>query len=301
MSASQKTLFVVAGPTAVGKTSAAIELAQYLNTEIISADSRQCYHEMPVGTAQPNAEERRKIKHHFVDCFDPEITLSAADFERFALQKLEEIFKEKNTAVVCGGTGLYIKALCEGLDEMPAVNERINEEINQQYAEKGIAWLQENLRFTDPDFFIDGEAENPARMLRALVFHLSNGKSISSFRTGIKKERPFQIIKIGLELPREILYNRINLRVDEMLTNGLVEEAKNLYPKRHLKSLNTVGYTELFYYFDEQISLATAVDKIKQHSRNYSKRQLTWFKKDPAFHWFQANDVQLLEKIIDLK
>ncbi|MFA6152747.1 MAG: tRNA (adenosine(37)-N6)-dimethylallyltransferase MiaA [Chitinophagaceae bacterium] len=298
--AAKPKLIVIAGPTAVGKTGIAIELAKQLNTEIISADSRQCYQGMAIGTAQPSAAERLAIPHHFIDCFPPEKALTAADFEHISLNILADIFRRKETAIVCGGTGLYIKALCEGLDEMPPVDEEINRSVNQLFSENGIEWLKDELKKTDPEFFIGGETENPARMLRALTFHLSCGKSITQFRTGIKKERPFDIVKTGLELPREILYNRINLRVDKMMEEGLLEEVKSLFDRRNLKNLNTVGYSELFDYLEGKVSLDFAIDKIKQHSRNYAKRQLTWFKRDHEFQWMDANDPEIIEKIISI-
>lgn len=293
----QPTLIVIAGPTAVGKTSVAIDLAKYLGTEILSADSRQCYKGMRIGTAQPNADERAQVVHHFVDCYAPEKELSAADFEREALSILNTIFINQKSAIVCGGTGLYIKALCEGLDDMPSVDSLIQTTINEEYAQQGIEWLRNRLRTTDPVFFAQGETENPARMLRALIFRLSTGKSITEFRTGIKKPRPFRIIKIGLELPREILYERINTRVEQMIKEGLVEEVQQFLPLRNCKNLNTVGYSEIFDFLDHTTSLEAAIEKIKQHSRNYAKRQLTWFKKDLDFHWFAADEVNLTEKI----
>lgn len=300
MRAGKPILIVVAGPTAVGKTGVAIHLAQNLGTEIVSADSRQCYTGMKIGTAQPSAAELALVPHHFIDCFPPERSLSAADYEKLALGYLDSIFRKHDAAVVCGGTGLYIKALCEGLDDMPAVDPAIEAQVNQAYADQGIDWLRQSISEADPAFYASGETGNPSRMLRALVFRLSTGESITAYRTGIKKERPFHTVKIGLELPRTELYERINTRVDQMMQEGLLQEAEQLFPQRHLKNLNTVGYSELFAYFDKQLSLAEAVDQIKQHSRNYAKRQLTWFKKDKAFHWLQANDPFLQQKIADL-
>lgn len=297
MKVQKPTLLVIAGPTAVGKTAVAIELAKHFETEIISADSRQCYQGMAIGTAQPTADERQQIIHHFVDCYLPETALTAADFERTALAKIAEIFETKNIAIVCGGTGLYIKALCEGLDDMPAIDEKINAEINNEYAEKGIVWLQEKVKTEDPIFFAVGENENPARLLRALIFKLSTGKSIIDFKKGIKKERPFRIIKIGLELPREILYQRINERVHKMMKDGLLAEVTALFPLRHLKNLNTVGYSELFDFLEEKTTIETAIEKIQQHSRNYAKRQLTWFRKDKEFYWLPADEELLRAKI----
>lgn len=293
-------LIVIAGPTAVGKTSVAIRLAQLLQTEIISADSRQCYQGMAIGTAQPSQEELAAIVHHFVACFSPEEQLTAADFERISLAYLAQIFKQNQTAIVCGGTGLYIKALCDGLDEMPAVDQQINAAVVANYEMLGIDWLREAMRQEDPEFYAQAAIDNPARMLRALAFMRSTGKSILTFQTGVSKDRPFRVLKIGLDLPRATLYERINQRVDLMMQEGLLAEVSALYPLRKLKNLNTVGYTELFDYLEHTVSLDAAIDKIKQHSRNYAKRQLTWFKKDPAFHWFQADDIQLMDRLIAL-
>ncbi len=298
--AKQKKLLVIAGPTAVGKTAIAIEVAKSLGTEIISADSRQCYRGMSIGTAQPSTEERATVPHHFVDCYEVQEALSAADFERYALDQLNQIFSKSQYAVVCGGTGLYIKALCEGLDDMPAIDAIISQMVSDRYAAEGMDWLREELRQKDPEFAAMGEMENPARMLRALAFKLSVGKSIVQYRTAVKKDRPFEIINIGLELPREQLYERINQRVDLMMQQGLLQEAQQLYPQRNLKNLQTVGYTELFDYLNNTMTLEQAVDKIKQHSRNYAKRQLTWFKKDKAFTWLNAQDPHLMVNIADM-
>lgn len=298
--AKQKKLLVIAGPTAVGKTAIAIEVAKSLGTEIISADSRQCYRGMSIGTAQPSTEERATVPHHFVDCYEVQEALSAADFERYALDQLNQIFSKSQYAVVCGGTGLYIKALCEGLDDMPAIDAIISQMVSDRYAAEGMDWLREELRQKDPEFAAMGEMENPARMLRALAFKLSVGKSIVQYRTAIKKDRPFEIINIGLELPREQLYERINQRVDIMMQQGLLQEAQQLYPQRNLKNLQTVGYIELFDYLNNTMTLEQAVDKIKQHSRNYAKRQLTWFKKDKAFTWLNAQDPHLMANIADM-
>lgn len=297
MSPSPKTLIVIAGPTAVGKTAVAIELAQQLKTEIISADSRQCYVGMAIGTAQPSLDELQVVPHHFINCYQPEESLTAADFERIALEHLEDIFEQNNTAIVCGGTGLYIKALCEGLDEMPAMDKDIVDSVNQFYISEGIERLRSELLAEDPLFAASGEMNNPSRMIRALAFKRSIGASITVFRTGIRKERPFRIIKIGLELPRELLYQRINHRVDLMMQQGLLQEAERLFPKRDLKNLNTVGYSELFDFFEHKTDLSTAIEKIKQHSRNYAKRQMTWFKKDQEFLWLNGNAEAIIAKV----
>lgn len=290
MTAKKNTVYIIAGPTAVGKTSIAIQLAQHLGTEIISADSRQCYKEMSIGTAKPTKEELAAVHHYFIDSHRITEHLTTADFERLALEYLDKIFERTNTAVVCGGTGLYIKALCEGIDEMPDVDNTIKATVQQEFENKGIEWLQETIRQEDPEFYQQGEMQNPVRMLRALIFIRSTGNSITTYQTGQKKERPFNIVKIALELPREILYERINQRVDLMMQQGLLEEAKALYPQKHLKNLQTVGYQELFEYMDGNCTLDEAIDKIKQHSRNYAKRQLTWFRKDKAFKWVRADE-----------
>ena len=294
-------VYIIAGPTAVGKTAVAIVLAQRLGTSVISADSRQCYKEMTIGTAKPSLQELQAVKHYFIDEFPVTEVLSAADFETMALGYLDEIFTTHNTAVVCGGTGLYIKALCEGLDEMPVTDEAIVKETEEQHRSYGMEWLQQAVQREDPEFYNTGEIQNPARLLRALSFVRSAGKSIIHYRTGNKKQRPFRIIKAGLELPREALYDRINRRVDIMMEQGLLDEAKRLYPHRMLKNLQTVGYAELFEYMDGKWTLTEAVEKIKQHTRNYAKRQLTWFKKDKDITWFRADDEQAADKILSIK
>jgi tRNA dimethylallyltransferase len=293
-----KTVYVIAGPTAVGKTAVAIRLAQQLNTAIISADSRQCYQGMKIGTAQPSSEELQAVPHYFIDAFPVTTAITAADFERFALGYLEEIFKEKNTAVVCGGTGLYIKALCEGMDEMPAVNTEIANAANAAYKEKGMIWLQDEVKKHDAAFYEKGENQNPARLLRALIFKLSTGESILNYRSGTIKKRPFEVKKFVLEMPREKLYKRINRRVTEMMETGLLEEVKTLYPFKGLKNLHTVGYQELFEFLDGNCSLSEAVEKIKQHTRNYAKRQMTWFRKESDAVYLDANSDTLIEQIL---
>ena len=296
-----KTVYVIAGATATGKTAVAIALAQRLGTSIVSADSRQCYKDMTIGTAKPTADELAAAPHYFIDEFPVTTQLSAADYETLALKYLDEIFVTHDTAVVCGGTGLYIKALCDGLDAMPETDATINERAEEEYIQHGMAWLQQAIATEDPDFNESGETQNPARMLRALAFIRSTGKSIVYYRTFTKKERPFNIIKVGLDVPRAVLYERINHRVAKMMEFGLEEEVKKLLPFRHLKNLQTVGYAELFDYFDGKCTLAEAVDKIKQHTRNYAKRQETWFKKDKEFVWLRPEEEGLVEKIIILK
>ncbi len=301
MSSLDNTVYIIAGPTAVGKTAIAIELAKRLSTFIISADSRQCYKEMTIGTAKPSAEELKQVRHYFIDEFSVVENITAADFEKLALGYLGEIFKTSNKAIVCGGTGLYIKALCEGLDDMPDVDEEIAAQVNEGYKEKGFEWLQESVKNEDPVFYGRGEIQNPARLLRALIFVRSNGESIINYHSSGKKQRPFRIIKIGLELPRDVLYKRIDARVDIMMANGLLDEVKHLYALKHFKNLQTVGYSELFDYLDGKCTLEEAVSKIKQHTRNYAKRQMTWFKRDKEINWLNVDDSNLTDKILSLK
>ena len=273
-------------------------MAKHLRTSIVSADSRQCYTEMSIGTAKPSPKELAEVKHYFINEFPVTESLSAADYEKLALGYLDEIFKTSGTAVVCGGTGLYLKALCEGLDEMPEADEEMSAEIIEQYKLGGMEWLREAVENEDPAFYESSESENPARLIRALIFKRSTGESILEYRTGEKKPRHFQIVKIGIELPREILYERINKRVDIMMEQGLLDEAKGLYPHKHLKNLQTVGYVELFDYLDGKYSLQEAIAKIKQHTRNYAKRQLTWFRKDQEVKWLNAGDKDIISKIL---
>lgn len=284
----------------MGKTAVAMALAQRLGTAIISADSRQCYREMTIGTAKPTPDQLQLVKHYFIDEFPVTHVLSAADFESLAQKYLDEIFKTHDTAVVCGGTGLYIKALCEGLDEMPATNEETAAQTETDYKQQGIAWLQQRVQEEDPEFYGQGEIQNPARMLRALTFIRSTGTSIVHYRTNAPKKRAFRIIKAALELPREQLYNRINERVDIMMAEGLLAEVERLHGYRGLKNLQTVGYAELFEYMDGKCALDEAIDKIKQHTRNYAKRQMTWFKKDKEMWWFDAGDANVVAKILEL-
>jgi len=294
----QPTLYIIAGPTAVGKTAIAIALAQRLGTAIISADSRQCYHEMRIGTSMPSFDELNAVRHYFIDEFPITQSLTASDYETLALQYLDEVFCGHTTAVVCGGTGLYIKALCDGLDKMPETDPTIAAQLVTDYKQYGLQWLQDAIKQEDPDFYDIGEIQNPNRLLRALSFIRTTGSSITRFRTQTIKQRNFNIVKIGLELPRQQLYSRINARVDKMMEQGLLEEVKCLLPYRELKNLQTVGYTELFDYLDGKYTLAEAIDKIKQHTRNYAKRQLTWFRKDTGIYWFNADDKDVVEQIL---
>ncbi|MGB0917700.1 MAG: tRNA (adenosine(37)-N6)-dimethylallyltransferase MiaA [Flavobacteriales bacterium] len=282
---SSKTLYVVCGPTAVGKTEYAINLAKELNAEIISADSRQLYREIPIGTAQPSKEELAQVKHHFIANRSVEDDYNAGMFERDALELLDVLFVKHDAVVCCGGTGLYIKALCEGLDDVPKADEALRVELNNRLETEGLESLQSELKKLDPVHFDKMDSQNPQRVIRALEVCLSTGKPFSSFHASEKKSRPFQIKKIGLEMPREELYSRINNRVDVMLENSWLEEAKSVYDKRHLNALNTVGYKELFAHLSGEMTIEDATEKIKINTRRFAKRQLTWFKKDVEIEW----------------
>ena len=283
-----KTLIVIAGPTAVGKTAAAIMLAKKLDTEIISADSRQFYREMSIGTAKPSAEELGQVKHHFIDSHSVSDNFSVADFEKQGLQVLDNIFKTHDTALLVGGSGLYIKAICEGFDELPVAPAGIRKKLNLELAEKGITYLQEKLKAADPVYATQVDLNNPQRIIRALEVTESTGKPFSSYRKAAINIRPFRIVKLGLNLPREVLYDRINQRVDMMISDGLVDEVQSLMPYRNLNALNSVGYSELFDYFDRKTDLNTAIELIKQNTRRFAKRQLTWFRKDEQIRWVDA-------------
>lgn len=296
--ATNKTVIIIAGPTAVGKTAVAIRLAKYFETEIISADSRQCFKELSIGVARPSEQELKEVPHHFIASHSVQEELTAATFEQFALQKINELFQVNDIVVMVGGTGLYIKAFCEGLDLIPEIDPAIRQEIVRSYEASGINWLQEQLEKKDPLFSQAGEMQNPQRMMRALEVVESTGQSILSFRKGEKVKRDFNIIKIGLELPKAELHSSIHMRVDNMIEAGLLEEVKRLVPFRNLNALQTVGYAEIFEYIDDNISLQKAMEQIKTHTRQYAKRQLTWFKKDKEFTWFHPSQVEKLKGII---
>ena len=286
----QKTCIVILGPTAVGKTSLAIAVAQHFKTHIISADSRQCYRELNIGVAKPSPAELAAVKHYFINSHSIHDQVNAAVFEDLALGWVDEIFRERHVAVMVGGTGLYIQAFCEGLDAMPVIAPGVRDEINAAFEQHGLPWLQSTIKEEDPLFFETGEIHNPQRVMRALEVKRSTGESIITYRSAQPKKRPFNIIKIGLDLPRIQLYQQINERVDEMMRKGLLIEAIALFPFRSLQALQTVGYTELFEHIEENISLNRAVELIKQHSRNYAKRQLTWFRKTARVQWYSPTE-----------
>ena len=293
----KKTCIVITGPTAVGKTALAISLAQHFSTQIISADSRQCYKELSIGVAKPSTEELQSITHHFIDSHSIHENVNAGIFEKYALNKIAEIFASNDIAIMVGGTGLYVKTFCEGLDEIPMVLPGVREQITSDYNANGLVWLQQEVELIDPIYCIKGEMQNPQRLMRALEVKLSTGKSIVEFQSQQKIIRDFNIIKIGLELPREDLYKRINLRVDKMLEDGLLDEVKDLVNFHQLNALQTVGYKELFDYLDNKTSFVTAVEAIKINTRHYAKRQLTWFKKDETIEWC-APELAQAQKII---
>jgi tRNA dimethylallyltransferase len=280
-----KTIVVIAGPTAVGKTAIAIAVAKWLGTAIISCDSRQCYKELDIGVARPTTAELAQVQHYFIASHSIQQTVNAVVFENYALQIAHQILQQQNYAVMVGGTGLYLKAFCEGLDDIPKIDAAIRQSITHQYQQHGMAWLQQQVLQQDPTFYANGEVQNPQRLMRALEVKLGTGYSIDHFRNGEKKQRPFNIIKIGLELPRQQLYDRINSRAEQMVANGLLDEVSSLLPYKHYNALQTVGYKEMFEVLQQQCSMATAVERLKQNTRHYAKRQLTWFKKDSSITW----------------
>ncbi|WP_231388237.1 tRNA (adenosine(37)-N6)-dimethylallyltransferase MiaA [Sphingobacterium hungaricum] len=300
-STKNKTIVVVVGPTAVGKTAMAIELAKKFSTEILSADSRQFYREMSIGTAKPSLEELAQAKHHFIDSHSITEPYSAGDFERDALVLLSNLFLTKDVAIVVGGSGLFIRALCEGLDSLPNVSEEIRSRLNLKAEQEGIASFQELLKTIDPAFYESQSIHNTQRVIRAMEIYEATGNPISYYQQKNTDKRPFNIITIGLNTDRQLLYDRINKRVDGMMANGLLEEVKGLENYKSYPALQTVGYAELFDYLDTKISLLEATDKIKQNSRKYAKRQITWFKKYGETEWFEPNDTEGILDYIDQK
>lgn len=289
---SQKALLVIAGPTASGKTAVAIRLAQHYKTVIISADSRQFYREMAIGTAKPSRLELAAAEHYFIDSHSVTEPFSVGDFEKQGLTLLDQLFQDHDIVILVGGSGLYIKALCEGFDDIPQADVTVRQLLNAEFAMKGITALQDQLKTADPTYYNEVDLQNPQRIIRALEIYRSTGQPFSSFRKSAVNKRPFNILKIGLDLPREVLYDRINQRVDEMIKDGLVEEVKTLIPFRHLNALNTVGYSEVFEYLDNKTDLNRAIELVKQNTRHFAKRQLTWFRKDKTIHWLQPDDIK---------
>jgi tRNA dimethylallyltransferase len=280
------TLVVIAGPTAVGKTALSIEIAKHLNTEIISADSRQFYQEISIGTAKPTAHELAQCPHHFINHLSLKTNYTAAQFEKEALQLCDTLFQKHGQILLTGGSGLYIDALCNGFDDAPPSDPELRATLEAQFKEQGLPYLQKLLFSLDPTYAQKVDLNNPQRLMRAIEINKLSGKNMDFFQKGAPKVRPFNILKICLTMERALLYDRINLRVDQMLQNGLEDEALAYYHLRNLNALQTVGYKEFFDYFEGKMDYQETVEKIKQNSRNYAKRQLTWFKKDSSYTWF---------------
>jgi tRNA dimethylallyltransferase len=288
------TLVVITGPTGVGKTELCIRLAEHFHTDIINADSRQIFREIPIGTAAPTAEQQARVKHHFVGTHSITDYYSASMYEQDVLNLISRTSnlapRTSHLALMTGGSMMYIDAVCNGIDDIPTIRDDIREEMKRRYAEEGLPALVEELRQLDPEHYEVVDRNNPRRVIHALEICHQTGKTYTSFRTNTRKERPFNIVKIGLTRPREELYERINRRVDQMMEDGLLEEARAMYPLRHLNALNTVGYKELFCYFDGTWTLPEAVERIKGNTRRYCRKQLTWFKRDPEIRWFSPDD-----------
>ncbi|MDG1277376.1 MAG: tRNA (adenosine(37)-N6)-dimethylallyltransferase MiaA [Algoriphagus sp.] len=297
---SQYYLILIVGPTAVGKTELCINLAKKYQTEILSCDSRQFYREMNLGTAKPTSEELKSVPHHFINSRSIEEDYDVKQFEQDAITLLEQLFAKKNVVIMTGGSGLFADAVVNGLDEMPTIDSRIREQVIKDYQEKGIAFLQSEVQKMDPDYFEMVDQLNPQRLMRALEVIRGTGKPFSSFRIKKKADRPFKVIKIGLERPRPELYERIERRMDQMIQAGLFDEADALFGKRHLNSLQTLGYTEIFDFLEGKYDRAEAIRLLKRNSRRYAKRQLTWFKKDPDIKWFNPeNQIDIFNFISD--
>lgn len=291
-----KAVIIIAGPTAVGKTAVAIEIAKHFGTEIISADSRQCYKELKIGVARPSDEELATVPHHFIASHSIHDIINAGVFEQYALEKATQVFQQNDVVVMVGGTGLYLKAFCEGMDTIPEVPDSIRKEVIDAYNNHGLTWLQDQVKIFDPEFYNVGEIQNPQRLMRALEVFNATGKSILYFRQGKKETRDFSIIKLALELPKELLHQNINNRVDKMMGCGLLDEVSSLMPYQHLNALQTVGYKELFDHLNGKIELANAISEIKKNTRQYAKRQVTWFKKDREYIWFDPAQLQKIKE-----
>ncbi len=292
---SAKTALFICGPTAVGKTSLAISLAQWLSTEILSFDSRQIYQELKIGSAPPSPSELAAVKHHFVASHSLSDTINAGIYEKLALKAIMELFQSRDNLVLVGGSGLYMKALTEGFDQIPEVDPAIREELNLIHAQSGLVVLQTELASKDPQYHQEVDLQNPQRVIRALEVIRSTGKPFSSFRRGTKQTRPFKTIKIGLNMAREVLYDRINERVDAMMAAGLEEEVRELKNYWDKAALKTVGYDELVNYIRGDIPLHLAIEEIKKNTRRYAKRQLTWFRRDSEIKWFQPHEIDMIK------
>lgn len=295
---STNTLVVITGPTGVGKSDTAVWLARELNAEIISADSRQLYRDIPIGTAAPTAEQMAEVKHHFVGTLSLEEYYSAAQFEDDVMQLLPQLFAHSPYVVMCGGSMMYVDAVCKGIDNIPTISDEIRREVVERFERDGAEAMREELRRLDPIYYNQVDLKNHKRVIHAVEICLQAGRPYSELRTNSVKQRPFRIVKIGLNLPREQLFDRINRRVEKMIEAGLVDEARRFYPQRHLNSLNTVGYKELFAWMDGTMDYDTAVARIQKNTRVYAKKQLTWYAKDTDMHWFAPSDHQEILKLV---
>lgn len=296
---SKPTLIVLIGPTGIGKTDLSLNIAEHYNTEIISADSRQLYADLKIGTAAPTPEQLARVKHHFVGTLQLTDYYSAAQYEAEVMKKLDELFKRHNVIVLTGGSMMYVDAVCKGIDDIPTVDEETRKTLMQHYENVGLERLCAELKILDPEYYDIVDKKNPKRVIHALEICYMTGQTYTSFRTSQTKERPFNIIKVGLKREREELYERINKRVDIMMEDGLLEEAKSVYQYKNLNSLNTVGYKEMFKYLDGEWELPFAIEKIKQNSRIYSRKQVTWFKRDTDITWFHPDDTDNIMSFIE--
>lgn len=296
----KKNLIIIAGPTAVGKTALSVELAKYYSCPVISADSRQFYKEMSIGTAKPSLEEKQEIPHYFIDHISIQDSYNVGQYERDAIECIEKLFKENDTLILVGGSGLYINAVMNGVDEFEEIPTEIREQLIKDFEEKGLPFLQEELKIRDEVYYNQVDLNNPQRIMRALEVCIHTQKPYSGFRKKEKKERSFNTINLLINTNREALYSKINQRVDIMMEQGLLEEVKKLYPYKHSNALNTVGYKELFDYIDGKISLAEATNLIKQNTRRYAKRQLTWFNHQGEFETFEPTDLEKIKAYLDI-
>ncbi len=290
----RKTLIVITGPTAVGKTALCLDIAKYFDIPIINADSRQIFRELKIGTARPTEEQMREVKHYFVGMLGLEDYYSASLFEQQVLELLGQQFQTRDYALMAGGSMMYIDAVCDGIDDIPTIDDATRDLMKRRLSEEGLERLCEELKTLDPDYYDIVDRQNPRRVVHALEICTMTGKTYTSFRKREKRERPFGIMKIGLNRPREELYERINQRVDQMMADGLLDEVRSLYPQRHLNALNTVGYKELFDYIDGRWPLEESVERIKGNTRRYARKQLTWYKKDDHIHWFHPDDKETI-------
>ncbi len=297
----KRILIIISGPTAIGKTALSLDLAEELNTSIISADSRQFFKEMQIGTAAPTADELARVPHHFVHSHSIAESYSAGQYERDVMTLLGDLHKEQPAVIMTGGSGLYIKAVTDGFDDLPDGDEKIRKELKTAFEEKGISYLQEELQRLDPVYFDQVDKSNHHRLLRAVEACIVSGNPFSSFRQGKQAKRPFETIKIALNIERELLYERINNRVDIMLEEGLEEEARSVYAYKEHNALRTVGYQEFFAYFDGEYDRDRAIELIKQNSRRYAKRQLTWLRRDLEYVWFSPTDTEAIKDYIRTK